>query len=56
MVVVGYIAFVIPGIILHIIFIYGAYSGGAKMKSCPPCGEQVLFEAKKCKHCSSVIV
>lgn len=55
MVVVGYVMFVVPGVILHIACIYGAYSGGARKKDCPQCGEQIMEEAKKCKHCGSVI-
>lgn len=52
-VLIGYILLVVPGVILHISCIYGAYSGGVKQKECPFCGEPIIVSAIKCKHCGS---
>lgn len=52
-VVAGYLMLIIPGIILHIACVKGAYSGSAKQKHCPYCGESILESAIKCKHCGS---
>ena len=64
--VLGYVALILPGIIIHIICIVNAASG--KKSSvvddspsarthivCPECAEFVRKEAKKCKHCGAAI-
>ena len=60
--VLGYVALVLPGIIIHIICIVNAASGKKSSVAddapsarthivCPECAEFVRKEAKKCKHC-----
>ena len=66
-VVIGYFAFVVPGVILHIFCIIGAASGKKAVidpdkptpqthVKCPECAELVRKEAMKCKHCGCVLV
>lgn len=64
-VVVGYLAFIIPGVVLHLLCIIGAGSGRppdpmvAMRKThvrCPDCRELVLKDARKCKHCGAALI
>lgn len=65
-VVAGYVIMIVPGVILHILCIYKAYSGDPYAGDpneptplthgkCPECKEVVLKEATKCKHCGSAL-
>lgn len=66
-VVVGYIAFVGIGLVLHLFCIVGAASGNPDIPDpdtpspdthvrCPDCKELVLKEARVCKHCHCKLV
>lgn len=66
-VVVGYITFIFPGVILHILCIVGAAAGRNTAPDpnaptpethvkCPDCRELVLKDACKCKHCGCVLI
>ncbi len=66
-VVIGYLLFIFPGVILHIFCIIGAYSGTNTAPDpdapnpethvkCPDCRELVLRDARKCKHCGCRLV
>jgi TM2 domain-containing membrane protein YozV len=65
-VVIGYVMFIAPGVILHIFCILGAASGKNTAPDpaapnpdthvkCPDCRELVLRDARKCKHCGSAL-
>lgn len=32
-----------------------ASAGGRKMRTCPECAEEILADARKCKHCGSEV-
>ena len=66
-VVVGYVAMIVPGLILHICCIIGAASGQNTIPDpnaphpsthvkCPDCREFVLKDARKCKHCGTALI
>ena len=66
-VVTGYVFFLIPGVILHLLCIIGAASGNPFKPDpnapsekthvkCPDCRELVLKEARVCKHCKCSLV
>jgi len=65
-VVVGYVAMIVPGIVLHLMCIVGAASGKPPADPeapspethvrCPECRELVRRDARKCKHCGCVLV
>ena len=63
----GYLLVIVPGVILHIICIYKAYSGNPYLGDpnaptpmtrvkCPECRELVLKDARICKHCQCKLV
>lgn len=66
-VVIGYIPFIIPGAILHILCIIGAASGKNTVRdpnaptpnthiTCPDCREPILIGASRCKHCGTSLI
>lgn len=65
-VVIGYFAMVVPGIVLHLMCIVGAASGSAPADPnvptpethvrCPDCRELVRRDARRCKHCGITLV
>lgn len=66
-VVIGYFMMVLPGVLLHIICIYKAYSGNPYAVDpnaptpdthvkCPDCRELVFKDAIKCKHCGCKLI
>ena len=63
----GYFMVIAPGIILHLICIYKAYSGNPYQDDpdapspsthvkCPECRELVFKDAKICKHCGTKLI
>lgn len=66
-VIIGYVMFIFPGVILHILCIVGAFSGKNTVSDpeapnsdthvkCPDCRELVLIDARKCKHCGCLLI
>ena len=66
-VVTGYVMMIFPGVVLHIICVYKAYSGNPyavdpnaptpeSHVKCPECRELVLKDASKCKHCGCKLI
>lgn len=66
-VIAGYMLMIFPGVILHIICIYKAYSGNPysidpnaptpeSHVKCPECRELVIKDATKCKHCGCKLI
>jgi hypothetical protein len=63
----GYFAMILPGVFLHIVCIYKAFSGNPYSVDpnaptpethvkCPDCRELVFKDATKCKHCGCKLI